>query len=112
MKTRLEHLRKQIIQCQAMVEALIDFGEDAEIEEKNYDAGLVRSVLGKTSMLIRVQPGNALWSCVAPYNIISLTIEEERSCVRVSDSRYLDLQMLAKAVFSTSWVREPMNVSD
>ncbi|KAL1937591.1 hypothetical protein VTO73DRAFT_13086 [Trametes versicolor] len=36
-RARLEHLRKEIIQCMALVEALIDFGEGEDIEEGVYD---------------------------------------------------------------------------
>ena len=39
-RARLETLRNEIIQCLALVEALIDFGEGEDIEEGVYDQGL------------------------------------------------------------------------
>ncbi|KAI1793014.1 tRNA modification GTPase TrmE [Ganoderma leucocontextum] len=44
-RARLETLRNEIIQCLALVEALIDFGEGEDIEEGVYDQARVR-VLG------------------------------------------------------------------
>ncbi|KAI0637698.1 tRNA modification GTPase TrmE [Trametes polyzona] len=36
-RMRLEHLRQEVIQCMALVEALIDFGEGEDIEEGVYE---------------------------------------------------------------------------
>lgn len=38
-RARLEQLRIETIQCLALVEALIDFGEGEEIEEGVFDQG-------------------------------------------------------------------------
>lgn len=39
MKERYEKLRRDVIECLAMLEALIDFGEGEDIEEGVWDAG-------------------------------------------------------------------------
>lgn len=41
-RVRFEQLRKEIIQCLALVEALIDFGEGEDIEEGTYDLARLR----------------------------------------------------------------------
>ncbi|THU78787.1 tRNA modification GTPase TrmE [Dendrothele bispora CBS 962.96] len=43
-RTQFEHLRTEIIQCLAMVEALIDFGEGEDIEEGVFEQARMRAI--------------------------------------------------------------------
>ncbi|KAI0676751.1 tRNA modification GTPase TrmE [Trametes maxima] len=50
-RARLERLRDEIIQCMALVEALIDFGEGEDIEEGVYDQARERVLKLRDSLL-------------------------------------------------------------
>ena len=58
-RARFEALRNDIIQCLALVEALIDFGEGEDIEEGVYDQGSSIHGQMRTQMLTFVQLENA-----------------------------------------------------
>ena len=38
-KDEMDQIRREVIKCLALVEALIDFGEGEDIEEGTYDQG-------------------------------------------------------------------------
>ena len=48
-KREMDNLRKDVIKCLALLEALIDFGEGEDLEEGIYDQGL--SLLYRSSTL-------------------------------------------------------------
>lgn len=99
-RARLEQLRTEIIQCLALVEALIDFGEGEDIEEGVYDQGLRGYQYNVNSYILNEsQRESEYHDCATPYNITCLTIAEEKSCALAYGWRYLVHRMLERAVY-------------
>lgn len=52
-RARFEHIRTEIIQCLALVEALIDFGDGEDIEEGVFEQGKLPRPCFNIAFLLR-----------------------------------------------------------
>lgn len=86
-RARFEQIRTEIIQCLALVEALIDFGDGEDIDDGVYEQGkhtyLTDNEYPNTEVKIE-QPENESTYCTIRSASIYMTVGEERSCAQGS----------------------------
>ena len=104
----MDKLREDVIECLALLEALIDFGEGEDLEEGIYDQGssLLNEPLAVFARcLLQLSRRPRLWP--APSNPTSQTLAEVKLFAQESDSLSSALRTQERVACSTSYVGVP-----